>query len=49
MGGSTGAALDTTLSLGRTLYDPEKGGIKKSAEGLQQSMMEQHFNFTKRQ
>ncbi len=41
MGGSVGEALDTTLSLGRTLYDPEEGGIKKSAEGLQQSMMEQ--------
>jgi len=38
MGGSVGAALDTTLSLGRTLYDPEEVGIKKGAEDMQAAL-----------
>ena len=38
MGGSVGAALDTTLSLGRTLYDPEEVGIKKGAEDMQATL-----------
>ena len=38
MGGSTGAALDRVASLGGTLYDPEREGIKKGAEDMQAAL-----------
>ena len=38
MGGSVGQALDAQLSLGGTLYDPEREGIKKGAEDMQAAL-----------
>ena len=38
MGGSVGQALDTQLSLGGVLYDPNKVGIKKGAEDMQAAL-----------
>lgn len=43
MGGSVGSALDTTLSLGGTLYDRDKG-IKQYAEGVQKHYGDQITN-----